>query len=101
VATGTITELVSAGPRLIRIDAPDTTPGWCDTVPGCRILDVDGSHMLLELTPDADDQAVLNAALAGGPVHEFTHVRRTLSELFGIGADDLAVWRPTVDGQHR
>jgi ABC-2 type transport system ATP-binding protein len=101
VADGTITELVSSGPRLIRIDAPDATPGWSDTVPGCRILDVDGSHMLLELTPDADDQAVLNAALASGPVHEFTRVRRTLTELFGTGTDDLPVWRPTVDGQHR
>ncbi|HEX5405462.1 MAG TPA: ATP-binding cassette domain-containing protein [Pseudonocardiaceae bacterium] len=85
VASGTICELVSGGPRLLRVDAPDSAPGWGDGVPGCRTVDTDGSHALLELTDDADDQAVLNAALAAGPVHEFTMVRRTLTELFGGG----------------
>ncbi len=82
VASGTIGELVAAGPRLFRVDAPDATPGWGNGVPGCHTVDVDGSRMLLELTDDADDQDVLNAALACGPVREFTRVRRTLAELY-------------------
>jgi ABC-2 type transport system ATP-binding protein len=83
VATGTVTELVADGPRLVRVDAPDAEPGWGDGVPGCHTVDTDGSRTLLELRQDTDDQAVLNAALAAGPVHEFTTVRRTLAELFG------------------
>ncbi|HEY3750160.1 MAG TPA: ATP-binding cassette domain-containing protein [Pseudonocardiaceae bacterium] len=83
VADGTICELVSGGPRLLRVDAPDAEPGWGDGVPGCHTLSTDGSRALLELSADADDQAVLNAALAAGPVHEFTRVRSTLAELFG------------------
>jgi ABC-2 type transport system ATP-binding protein len=77
VASGPIAELVD-GPRLVRIDAP----GWTNSVPGCRTVDADGSRMLLELADDADDQAVLNAALAAGPVREFGTVRRSLAELF-------------------
>jgi ABC-2 type transport system ATP-binding protein len=36
----------------------------------------------LHLTNGADDQAVLSAALATGPVHEFTRLRPTLAELY-------------------
>jgi ABC-2 type transport system ATP-binding protein len=50
--------------------------------------------MLIELTTDADDQALLNAAMAGGPVREFTKVRRSLADLFGAGSDDLPVAQP-------
>jgi ABC-2 type transport system ATP-binding protein len=82
VASGTVCELLATGPRLLRVDAPDADPGWGNGVPGCRTVDVDGTRLLLELTEDADDQAVLNAALAGGPVREFTAVRRTLAERF-------------------
>jgi ABC-2 type transport system ATP-binding protein len=94
LADGTVAELIAAGPRLIRLDAPEATPGWGATVPGCRIIDVDGPRMLIELTSDADDQAVLNAALAAGPVREFTKVRSSLAELFGNGSDDLPVSLP-------
>jgi ABC-2 type transport system ATP-binding protein len=37
---------------------------------------------VLELEPGADDQAVLAAALATGPVREFARRRATLTELF-------------------
>lgn len=78
VASGTIGELVAAGPRLFRIDAP----GWHNRVPGCRTVELDGSRMVLELDDDTDDQAVLTAALAEGPVYEFTRVRRSLAQLY-------------------
>jgi ABC-2 type transport system ATP-binding protein len=40
---------------------------------------------VLELTAGADDQAVLAAALATGPVTEFSRQRRSLTELFRDG----------------
>lgn len=83
VGDGTMTDLLSSGPVVIAVDAPDATPGWADSVPGCRIVDVDGSRIVLELAPGADDQVVLNAALAGSPVREFTRIRRSLAGLFG------------------
>lgn len=98
VAAGAVADLVAEGPELVRVDAPDASPGWSDAVPGCRTVDVDGSRVLLELAPDADDQAVLSAALATGPVREFTRVRRSLAELFGTGIDDLPP--ANLVGQH-
>ena len=48
-------------------------------VPGVRVLDVDGPRALVE----ADDpQALLAEALRRGPVHEFTPLAPTLSELY-------------------
>ena len=37
---------------------------------------------MLELVDGADDQAVLKAALATGPVREFSRQRPSLTELF-------------------
>ena len=76
VAAGTVEQLRS-GPRArrlrVRLDAPP--PAW---PAGVRDLG-DG---LLELAPDVDDQAVLRAAQAAGPVREFTPVRPSLTDLF-------------------
>jgi ABC-2 type transport system ATP-binding protein len=94
-AAGTVADLVSSGPRLVRIDAP----GWSDPVPGCRIVDATGSRLLLELAPETDDQTVLNAVLACGPVHEFTRVRRSLAELFGTGVEAPPVKPSSLVGQ--
>jgi ABC-2 type transport system ATP-binding protein len=47
---------------------------------------------VLGLEPSADDQAVLAAALSTGPVTEFSHRRRTLTELFrdAVSQNDAA-----------
>jgi ABC-2 type transport system ATP-binding protein len=42
----------------------------------------DGSRGLLELAPGTDDQAVLQAALRIGPVHEFRRAEASLVEIF-------------------
>ncbi|WP_328604609.1 ATP-binding cassette domain-containing protein [Amycolatopsis sp. NBC_00345] len=81
-AVGTVAELTrGAGSRLV-VTAPGTRPGWASTVPGVRVLEERGSTTVLELDPSADDQAVLAAALATGPVTEFSRHRRSLTELF-------------------
>lgn len=82
VAVGHVHELTADRARLVAVDAPDATPGWAAVVPGVRLVDVDGSRVVLELGPEADDQAVLNAAMATGRVREFTTPRRSLGELF-------------------
>jgi ABC-2 type transport system ATP-binding protein len=82
VACGTVGELRSGGESTLVVDAPDASPGWADGLVGVRVLGVSGSRSVLELGDGADDQAVLKAALATGPVHEFSRQRPTLTELF-------------------
>jgi ABC-2 type transport system ATP-binding protein len=51
-------------------------------VPSVKVLQTEGSRRLLELAPGTDNQAVLTAALATGPVREFAPYVPSLSELF-------------------
>ncbi|SDY82999.1 ABC-2 type transport system ATP-binding protein [Saccharopolyspora shandongensis] len=82
VACGTVSELRDQGPATLVVDAPDAQAGWADDVPGAEVVEVDGSRTTLRLADDADDQAVLKAALATGPVREFSRQRPALTELF-------------------
>ncbi|HEV7908178.1 MAG TPA: ATP-binding cassette domain-containing protein [Pseudonocardiaceae bacterium] len=82
VACGTVDELRSGGESTLVVDAPDASPGWADGLIGVRVVRVSGSRSVLELDDGADDQAVLKAALATGPVHEFSRQRPALTELF-------------------
>jgi ABC-2 type transport system ATP-binding protein len=82
VACGTIDELRAGGSDQLLVDAPAAPPGWADRLPGVTVRDHTGARTVLDLHPGADDQAILRAALATGPVHEFTHRRPSLTELF-------------------
>jgi ABC-2 type transport system ATP-binding protein len=83
VATGTVDELRQreAG-RLLRVVVPDATPGWAAGVPGVRVVSEQAGDTVLELKADADDQAVLGAALTTGRVAHFAWQQPTLVELF-------------------
>jgi ABC-2 type transport system ATP-binding protein len=81
VALGSIEELRGRGPLRIWVDAPAAKAGWASSVDGVRVVDTDGTRVLLELSSPADDQRVLQAALATGPVHEF---RRNVPSLLDI-----------------
>ncbi|MEU5694902.1 ATP-binding cassette domain-containing protein [Actinosynnema sp. NPDC020468] len=82
VACGSVDELRSGGaPRLV-VEAPGAAHGWASALPGVRSAAYEGARAVLELLPDADDQVVLRAALATGPVHEFSRQRPGLTELF-------------------
>src|SRR5699024_10281130 len=64
-AAGTVDELRSAGPARLEVHAPDAPPGWAVDVPGVTVIE-DAAYRadartVLELAPDADDQAVLEA----------------------------------------
>jgi ABC-2 type transport system ATP-binding protein len=82
LATGSVDELRDGGPATLVVDAPNARFGWANGIPGVRVVDVEGARTTLELTDGADDQAVLRAALATGPVREFTRRRPALTELY-------------------
>ena len=64
------------------MDAPDAPDGWAAALPGVEVLEIHNGRARLHLTNGVDDQAVLSAALATGPVREFTRLRPTLAELY-------------------
>ena len=82
IASGTIDELRGHGPRELWVDAPSAQAGWAGALPGAHLVRVDGTRVLLELEPGADDQAILRAALATGPVREFRRRVPSLLEIF-------------------
>jgi ABC-2 type transport system ATP-binding protein len=90
VACGTVTELRAGGPERRWIDVPAAPDGWEPNVRGTRLVQADGSRLQFELDPGVDDQALLEAALATGPVREFEPVEPSLSELFRTAIDEAA-----------
>ena len=82
VVTGTVTELRSSGPARYWVDAPMAADDWTARLSGVKVVRRDGTRTLLELADGTDDQAVLQAALTTGPVHEFRRDIPPLSELF-------------------
>src|SRR5262245_10681320 len=82
VANGTVDELRSSGPEVLVVEAPDARPGWAAGIPGVTVRGQSGIRTHLELAPGVDDQSVLRAALATGPVHEFGRRRPSLTDLF-------------------
>ena len=83
VTTGRVDDLATSGPRrlIVRVDSdPDGT--WAGRVPGVVDHEFTDGAVRLVLDDTADSQAVLSAAMAAGPVTEFTRLRRRLSEVF-------------------
>jgi ABC-2 type transport system ATP-binding protein len=96
VADGTVDELRGRGPDVLVVDAPNAREGWADGIPGATVQSRSGGRTRIELAPGANDQAVLAAALASGPVHEFARRRPDLSDLFRhIVAEDDTIPSPT------
>lgn len=83
VAEGSVDGLLAAARRELVVDAPHAPADWTSMLPGVTVLAVHNGLFRLALDPGTDDQAVLAAALATGPVHGFTLVRPRLAELFG------------------
>jgi ABC-2 type transport system ATP-binding protein len=63
----------------VQVDAP---PAWADALPRLHVDGRDDGALLLRLDDGADEQTVLDAARAAGPVHHFSRVEPTLAELF-------------------
>ncbi len=96
VSQGTVEDLRGRGPLQVSVDVPGADPAWAEGVPGATVVAVRGSTVRVQLD-SADDQHVLRAALAAGPVREFSPYRPPLTELYrdvvttnGAGPDDRA-----------
>jgi ABC-2 type transport system ATP-binding protein len=82
VAIGEVDELRSGGASELVVIAPNAPAGWAAGIAGVTVRDQVGDRTVLELADGADDQAVLRAALATGPVTEFSRRRPSLTELY-------------------
>jgi ABC-2 type transport system ATP-binding protein len=82
VACGAVAELAGGGAERLWVEAPLAPAGWAQRLPGVRVRRTEGTRTLLELEPGCDDQMVLRAALATGPVREFRRDVPRLSDLF-------------------
>jgi len=82
VASGTVDELRSGGPNRFWIDAPSARAGWTDSLRGVQVVRNEGTRWLIELDGGSTDQAVLQVALATGPVREFRRDVPSLLDIF-------------------
>jgi ABC-2 type transport system ATP-binding protein len=82
VACGTVAELRAGGLERRWVEMPAAPDAWEPGLPGVRLVEAHGTRRLFELDPGVDDQALLQAALATGPVRAFERVEPTLGELF-------------------
>ncbi len=78
VAEGTVDELRSQGPLLYEVTT--SARGWYP--PNTRVIEESAHAVLLEAQSTDQDQEILHAALAAGPVHSFGRKVPDLTELF-------------------
>ncbi|WP_448222721.1 ABC transporter ATP-binding protein [Gordonia iterans] len=81
-ALGSVDELRSADGTVLEVTGPGPGSRWADGVPGVVHAEYSPESTRLRLEADADDQAVLAAALAHGPVHRFAATAPSLTDLF-------------------
>ncbi|MCG5471987.1 ATP-binding cassette domain-containing protein [Micromonospora sp. LAH09] len=60
----------------------DGDAGWVRDHPGVTLVELDGPRAVFDLPAGTDDQPVLQAALARGPVRAFRPVSPSLTEIF-------------------
>ena len=81
VECGPVDELRSGGLERLVVVGPSST-GWAGRLPGVTVIEQTAGRTVLELAPGVDDQSVLQAALAAGPVHQFGRLQASLTDLF-------------------
>lgn len=81
VAVGTVDDLRTGEADQIDVAGPGDG-SWAAGLPGVTVVRQQSGRTRVRLAPGVDDQVVLRAALAAGPVREFVHYRPPLTELF-------------------
>jgi ABC-2 type transport system ATP-binding protein len=83
VASGTVGGVRRrGGVDQLRVALEDGSTGWAEKLDGFRVVGHEGDGVVLELLPEGDDQAVLDAARAAGRVRLFRREAPSLTELF-------------------
>ncbi len=88
IAVGSVADLRAGGRFELLVDAPGAPAGWADGLAGVEVVEVHNGLTRLVLADGVDDQVVLAAALATGPVREFTRIRPSLADVYrdAVGA---------------
>jgi ABC-2 type transport system ATP-binding protein len=86
VESGSVAELRSGGQPRLRVVGPDPS-AWAGALTGVTVVEQSAdsagtASALVELADGVDDQSVLHAALAAGPVRDFGRQQPSLTELF-------------------
>ncbi len=81
VENGRVDDLRTSGRPRLRVVGPDADR-WARALPGVTVVEQAPGRSLVELDDSIDDQHVLQAALAVGPVHEFARQQASLTDLF-------------------
>ncbi|WP_151640329.1 ABC transporter ATP-binding protein [Corynebacterium sp. 11A] len=88
MAQGSVDELRQSGPVLYEITSPATT-AWWEALAGVELVERHQETVVLSISEEAthgpggfDDQELLRAALAAGPVHHFGRRLPSLTTLF-------------------
>jgi ABC-2 type transport system ATP-binding protein len=83
VASGRVDGLATSGQRrlVVRVEG-DREARWARSLAGVSVSELDRGAARLLVEDTVDPQAVLAAAMAAGPVTEFSLARRRLSEVF-------------------
>ncbi|MBO3102051.1 ABC transporter ATP-binding protein [Cellulomonas fengjieae] len=100
VKFGRIEELRRTDDRRWVVDGPPPQ-SWVSAVPSAHVVSTDGRRSVVEVrgaSADTVDQDLLRSAMAAGPVHEFSLLRPSLTELYRhvVTTDSVATARETV-----
>jgi ABC-2 type transport system ATP-binding protein len=68
--------------RRLEIEVAGAGAAWTGALAGVRVVQADGDRIVVELDDGVDDQAVLDAARAAGPVRRFSFVEASLTDVF-------------------
>lgn len=79
---GTVGEVRRGGGTRLEVRAPAAPPGWAHGLAGVTVLAEERGRTVLALGDGVDDQRILAAALATGPVHGFTVTTPSLTDLY-------------------
>ena len=83
VASGTVAAVrASRGIDHVKVALQDGRTDWVEGLDDATVVGREGDVVVLELKPDADDQAVLDAARRSGRVRSFRRESPSLTELF-------------------
>ena len=91
VACDSVDALRNAGPLRWWVDIPAAHEGWSDGVQGVQVVRREDTRWLLELSAADRDQALLQAALATGPVRDFHRDLPTLLDIFREAMTEVRV----------